>query len=131
MRIQNETTSAGAPRDVLNNRDLTSSQKWLVRTIRGCQFGRIENLLVRCGLPVPGHEVRVVKAAHLGNKGGGESSPIDGMGNLQSEFRELFDQLARLGLGRVARIEFRSGVPFFVETLASFTAADGGDPAKR
>ena len=99
-------------------KDITAAQVCLLRIIRECQFGRIENLPVRDGQPVFNSDVKVVRAARLGGDGPGTKLVAGDEFELKRPVRDLFDELARLGNGTVVRLEFRHGLPYLLETAA-------------
>lgn len=80
------------------------------------QHGRIENLHVGSGQPVPARDVRVVRVAKLGESSSGPRQirkPTDF--ELKRAHLDLLDELARLQNGVVQRLEFRHGLPTQIE----------------
>ena len=100
-------------------RDLTEPQRWLIQIMSENQFGRIENLRVEGGQPVPGRCLKIVRVKRLGANSGGPPNPADaGDFELKQANKDLLDELSRIGNGGVCRIEFRHGLAFQVETTA-------------
>jgi hypothetical protein len=113
-----QTTSAS--RRYRTTRDLTIAQRWLVRIMSENQFGRIENLRIAGGQPVPDRNLKVVRIARLGINGGDAPVPAeDGDFELKQATKDLFDELSRIGNGVVHRLEFRYGLPSQIETTAA------------
>jgi hypothetical protein len=96
-------------------RDLTIAQRWLVRVMSEHQFGRIEDLQVLGGQPVPDQHLRIVRTARLGHTGGGLNAPVMDDPELRKEVRDLFDEIDQLHDGFIDRLEFRHGLPFLLE----------------
>jgi hypothetical protein len=93
--------------------------------MRECQFGRIENLVVRNGQPVLTRDFKVVRVARLGRDATDAKTPIRNEFELKESVRDLFDELKRLRNGTVIKLEFRHGLPFLLESLeAEFRASD-------
>jgi hypothetical protein len=105
-------------RPPLSIRNLSAQQRWLVDLMREHQFGRIENISIREGQPILDRDVKVVRVTRLGGKS--DMPEISGTAEfeLKKQFRDLFDELARLGNGGVIRLQFRHGLPCLLETLA-------------
>ncbi len=102
------------------SRDLTLAQLWLVRVIAVKQFGRIENLPIAAGMPIPDRRTKIIRVARLGaNAGPVPTKNADGDFELQQATRDLFDEFQRVSNGLVYRLEFRHGQPFQVETTAA------------
>jgi hypothetical protein len=118
---QTESTLLAAnratPTSCRTTRDLTDAQRWLLRIMSECQFGRIENLCVQGGQPVPDRCLKIVRVTRLGANGGSAPVPAEaGDFELKQAIRDLFDEFSRIGDGVVHRLEFRYGLPFQVET---------------
>lgn len=81
------------------------------------QFGRVENMRVLDGQPILDDNVRVVQVARLG----GENSTKEFASEyeLKRSVWDLFNRLARLENGTIAKLEFRHGLPFLLETAAT------------
>jgi len=102
------------------SRDLTLAQRWLVRVIEAKQFGRIENLPIAAGMPIPDRRTKIIRVARLGaNAGPVPTRNADGDFELQQATSDLFDEFERVANGLVHRLEFRHGQPFQVETTAA------------
>ena len=99
----------------MRTRDLTAAQLWLVRLMQDHQFGRIENLRVERGIPVPDATVRVVRVTHLGGGNAGRAEPESVDFEVKRAVTDLFAELARLPDGTVVQIEFRRGLPCRLE----------------
>ncbi len=91
------------------------------------QFGRIENLRVERGQPVPDRRLSIIRAAHLGSSDGGSKMPVSDDTLLKKSIRDLIDAIEQLQNGVVVRLEFRWGLPFLLET----TARPGDIPTER
>jgi len=101
-------------------RDLTIAQRWLVKTMSENHFGRVENLRIAGGEPVPDRNMKVVRIARLGTNGGDVPIPAEtGDFELKQATRDLFEEFSRIGNGVVRRLEFRYGLPFQIETTAT------------
>jgi hypothetical protein len=109
-------SSPSASRAHRTTRDLTVNQRWLLQIMSECQFGRIENLRVEGGQPVPEQQTRIVRSAQLGVNNTEPSSLSIADYELGKPARDLFAELARLGIGVAERIEFRYGEPCLIET---------------
>jgi hypothetical protein len=108
---------------------LTPGQRRLIRLMREHQFGRIENMKIKEGQPVLNQAVRVVRIARLNEVGRKATTPTIEEFELKRLFRNLFDQLARLGNGTVIRLEFRHGLPFIIEIMAAIEEPKASDDA--
>jgi hypothetical protein len=88
--------------------------------MQSLNFGRIENLHVRCGEPVFMPPPRIVQDI----KFGAESGPRPELGTpdfqLRRQVNELFDHLARLNDGMVDLLEVKHGLPFKLELRQQF-----------
>ncbi len=63
-------------RRLMTTGDLTAAQQTLVRVMRTCRFGRIENLTVQAGEPLlPDPAVRIVRIVRLGGENCGVKVP--------------------------------------------------------
>jgi len=99
--------------------DLSPGQRSLVDLMHLHQFGRIENMSVRDGQPILDSTVNVVRVVRLAGNGHGTTSVAGDEFELKRLVRELVTELARLGNGKVIRLEFRHGLPFLLETAAT------------
>jgi hypothetical protein len=100
----------------MRTRDLAAAQLWLVRLMHENQFGRIENLRVEKGLPMPDPSVRVVCVARLGGGDGGRAEPNQADFEVKRAVAELLHALSQLEDGARVRVEFRRGLPCLLET---------------
>ena len=111
------TPTTPASRRYRTTRDLSIAQRWLVQIMSEYQFGRIENLRVEGGQPVPDQQTRIVRSAQLGTKNTASPSSLSIADyELGKPALDLFAELARLGNGVAERIEFRYGEPCLIET---------------
>jgi len=100
----------------MRTRELTAAQNWLIALMHQNQFGRIENLRVERGLPVPDATVRVVRVTHLGGGSAGKAEPRSADFEMKRAVADLFAELARLEDGSIVQIEFRRGLPCLLRT---------------
>jgi hypothetical protein len=105
--------------------DLTAAQRWLLQIVLENQFGRIENVPVRAGQPLPDVSVRIVRASRLGGNSGGTAPPATDDFELKRAVHDLFEELIRLGDGTIVRLEFRHGLPFLLEVERVKGVKDG------
>jgi len=98
--------------------------------MRENQFGRIEEMPVQAGQPLPDQAEKVVRVALLG---GGENCgtiiPIGDEFDLKKALIDLFDELERLDNGTVVRLEFKRGLPLLLETVAAAIGDSPNTPA--
>jgi len=88
------------------------------------QFGRIENMHVRAGVPIITGDVKVVRVARLGGCSDAAKVTRTDEFDLKRQVRDLFEELDRLQDGTVILLEFRHGLPFLLETTRTcFPAA--------
>jgi hypothetical protein len=107
-------------------KDLTVAQRLLVQIMSEYQFGRIENLRVEGGQPVPDQQTRIVRSVRLGASATDPGSLARADYELGEPARDLFAELGRLANGVAERIEFRYGEPCLIETLCGrFTTKNG------
>jgi hypothetical protein len=112
----------------LRAQNLSSGQRSLVDLMREHQFGRIENMQVRGGLPVLNQEMKVVRLARLGSDA---TKPVCIKDvELKKQVPDLFEELGRLQDGTVIPLEFRHGIPFLVETTPTLIPARETPPAE-
>lgn len=98
---------------MLTKSSLTNPQKRLLETMQRMNFGRIEGLLIRGGEPSFTPPPRVVKDVKLGAADNGVRPELDACDfALKREHIELFENLRRLGNGKVETIEIKGGLPF-------------------
>jgi hypothetical protein len=106
-------------RPPLRTQDLSPQQRSLVDLMREHQFGRIENISVRAGQPVLDCDMRVVRFVRLGGDRCVAKVPKGNEFELKRSIGNLFDELARLGNGTVITLEFKHGLPFLIEIVAT------------
>lgn len=104
-------------------RDLTAAQSWLVEIMRDFQFGRVENMPFQEGQPASDGNTRIVRVVRLGSESAGSKVRDGDEFELKQPVRDLFEELAQLRNGTVVRLEFRHGLPFLLETVASLRDA--------
>jgi hypothetical protein len=83
------------------------------------QFGRIENMSVRAGEPILNSDVKVVRVARLGGTSDATKVTRTDEFELKRHVRDLFEELEHLHDGTVIRLEFRHGLPFLLEIMAT------------
>ena len=103
----------------LTIRGLSAELRNLVELMREYQFGRIENMAVRAGQPILNREVRLIRIARLGSASVDPRPSVSDDFQPKRAFRDLFDAFERLNNGIVIKLEFRHGLPFLLEALAS------------
>jgi hypothetical protein len=96
--------------------DLSPAQRWLLQLMSEYAFGRIENLRVQDGQPVPDQQTRIVRSSRLGANDAEPKSVLVADYELGKSVLDMFAELARLENGVVGRIEFRYGEPCLLET---------------
>ena len=106
--------------------DLGPQQRSLLEIMREHQFGRVENMLVRAGQPILDRDLKVVRVACLGGESSGTKPPAGDEFVLKRVVCELFDELARLGHGTVVKLEFKRGLPCWLETTPHVTPGTRG-----
>jgi len=89
--------------------------------MREHQFGRIENMPIREGQPAPDADTRIVRVVRLGSESERSKVPVGEEFELKQAVRDLFEELARLRIGTIVKLEFRHGLPFLLETIAPVT----------
>ena len=109
----------------ISKSDLSEPQSRLVELLQQLNFGRVERLIVRGGMPVLQPLPRVVQKLKLG----GDNSPRP-EAELQDFFLkqptiEMLQSIADLGDGVVLSIDVRHGLPFVLEIEQSAGQAGG------
>ncbi|MBU1700153.1 MAG: hypothetical protein KJ970_18125 [Candidatus Eisenbacteria bacterium] len=92
---------------------LTQQRRRLLELMQQISFGKIEDLTVRSGEPVLDPPPRVVREIRLGRAGPGPGKGKDDF-LLKRQVVELFDEMTRVGNGRIERIDIQGGLPFRV-----------------
>jgi hypothetical protein len=115
-------------RPPLRTRYLSTQQHSLVDLMREHQFGRVESMSVRAGQPILDRDVKVVRFVRLGGESRATSVPSGNEFELKRPVRNLFDELARLGNGKVVSLEFRHGLPFLIEIMAPIDESKALNP---
>jgi len=90
---------------------LNPDQRLLVEIIEALDFGVIERLLIRGGLPCYEQEPRIVQTIKLAPKAERQQDRHDADLTLNKAFENLFDQLGRLRDGFV-EVEVQHSRPF-------------------
>lgn len=94
---------------------LTAPQQRLIELMQQVNFGRIEDLLVRNGVPVFNPPPRVIRKLKVG----ADNSPRPEYGFddflLRQQTEELLSTIEQMGDGEVLVIEVRHGLPFSLE----------------
>lgn len=104
------------------SRELTDGERSLLQIMREHQFGRIEQLPVHAGQPLPEGSMKIVRSARLGRGSGGTTPTSSDDFELNQAVRDLFAELVRLQHGLIINLEFRHGLPWLLETEAAPTA---------
>ena len=92
--------------------DLPEAARRLVRVMQRVNFGSIETLRIRGGLPVFKPEPRVIREIKLGGQNGPRREAAMDDFKIKPEAHELFRHLAELGDGLVLALEVKFGLPF-------------------
>lgn len=90
---------------------LAPAARRLVEEMQRINFGRVEKLAFRDGLPVFDPAPRVVLDIKLGNDNGGRRERDLPDFELKAEVVDLFRHMAALGDGLVESLEIRGGLP--------------------
>lgn len=91
---------------------LLPAQAELVELMQRLDFGNIEGLVIRDGLPVLEPRPRLVRDVKFGAGNGRRSETGLTDFALKSSVRELMDTFASLGNANVRRLEVKHGLPF-------------------
>ena len=91
---------------------LLPAQAELVDLMQQLDFGTIEGLVVRDGLPVMKPRPRIVRDVKFGASNGRRSEAGLTDFALKSSVRELMTTLTSLGNATVRRLEVKHGLPF-------------------
>jgi hypothetical protein len=91
---------------------LLASYRRLLEAMQRLNFGKIENLEIRGGLPVFQPAPRIVRDVKIGAEDSARTEVENEDFLLKAPVIECFEHLKRLGNGRVALIEIRHGCPF-------------------
>jgi hypothetical protein len=98
--------------------DLTEAQLWLVRVMAEYQFGRIDNLGVKNGQPAPDERLKITRYLHFGQHDA-PKVPLSDDPELKRSVWELFNEIENVLDGSIACLEFRHGLPFLLEVIAT------------
>lgn len=98
--------------------DLTEAQRWLVELMAEYQFGRLEDLGVRSGLPAPDQRLKIIRAARFGKDDERKASLSDDP-ELKRVVWDLMEQIEKIRDGCIVRLEFRHGLPYLLEIGAA------------
>ncbi len=91
---------------------LSEPQRHLVDRMTRLNFGRIEDLMVRNGLPVFEPKPKVVRDIKLGSDSTVRPNVPRPDFELKPQVVDLFVQLSELGDGLVECLEVKNGLPF-------------------
>jgi len=91
---------------------LLPAQTELVELMQKIDFGIIEGLVIRGGLPVLKPRPRIVRDVKFGSGNGHRNEAGLTDFALKSNVQELMDTLAALGNATVRRLEVKHGLPF-------------------
>ena len=92
--------------------DLPDPSQHLLELMQSINFGRIENLPVRNGLPVFNPSPRIVREIKFGGENGPRPERSASNFAIKAQVNEFFDQLVRLGHGTIEVLEIKHGLPF-------------------
>jgi hypothetical protein len=100
---------------LIRKTDLPFEGQRLVEEMQQINFGRLEYLPVRNGLPGRDKRTRIIRTVKLG--GENEPRPEHQLGNfeLKREVIELFSRLRQLGNGLILSLEVKYGLPFVMD----------------
>ena len=91
---------------------LSPARRRLLEMMQKLDFGRIEDLSIRCGEPIFAPAPRVVRHIKLGS----ENAPRPELNcpdfALKRQVVELFDHFVQLGNGSIEALEVQHGLPF-------------------
>ena len=96
----------------LRKRTLLPAQVEFVELMQHLDFGIVEGLVIRDGLPVLKPRPRIVRDVKFGAGNGHRSEAGLTDFALKSNVQELMDTFAALGNGTVRRLEIKHGLPF-------------------
>jgi hypothetical protein len=91
---------------------LTPAQAELVELMQKLDFGMIEGLVIRSGLPVMRPRPRIVRDVKFGAGNGRRNEAGLTDFALKSSVRELMATFSSLGNATVRRLEVKHGLPF-------------------
>ncbi len=92
--------------------ELSELKQRLVELMQGINFGWIERLTIHGGEPVFKPAPRVIRDYKFGGENGPRRELEADDFILKKEVTEFFNELDRLGDGRLERIEIKHGLPF-------------------
>ena len=111
MGTAQNPSQGSSPSSFTTKGALPASCRRLLEAMQRLNFGKIENLEIRGGLPVFEPPPRIVKDVKIG----GENSPRPELEmadfRLKAPVIEFFEHLIRLGDGKIALIEIQYGHP--------------------
>jgi len=106
--------------------ELSAPGRVLVSIMRDAQFGRFEDLRVHNGEPVFDPPPRLIRVKRIGSTDEPTVSASDDW-VLKGPILDLLWEIAAIGNGTVARLEFRKGQPCLLEWVIPATSGtDGG-----
>jgi hypothetical protein len=92
--------------------ELPDPGRQLVELMQSINFGRIENLPVRGGLPILNPSPRVIREIKFGGENGPRPERSASDFALKAQVADFFDQLVRIGHGTIEVLEIKHGLPF-------------------
>ena len=112
MGTAQNPSQGSSPSSFTTKGALPAAYRRLLETMQRLNFGKIEDLEIRGGLPVLQPPPRIVRDVKIGaeNSARPELEKEDFL--LRAPVIEFFEHLSQLGNGRVALIEIRHGHPF-------------------
>jgi len=99
----------------ISKSSLSDSERLLVELHQSLNFGRIEALRIRAGMPVFDPAPRVIQTLKMGGQNGPrEETNLEDFW-LKQPIVDLLQTIRNIGDGEVLAIEVRHGLPFTVE----------------
>ena len=99
----------------ISKSSLSAPQQRLVELCQAVNFGRIEALRIRNGVPSFDPRPRVVQTIKLGGQNGARDEAILPDFWLKSSLVELLETIKEIGDGEILSIDVKHGLPFTVE----------------
>ncbi len=95
--------------------DLSVRSKALVERMQQINFGRIENLPILAGEPVPDERTKTIRKVKFGGQNIPRKESEMSDFKLKVEVVEFFDELERIGDGIIHSLEIKHGLPFAMD----------------
>jgi hypothetical protein len=105
--------------------DLLASEKRLLATMHGMQFGRFENVPIKDGELILDPWPRTVRAVKFGPEPTTRTYEASGDFELQRSIVELFEYVRAVDAGEISRLEIRFSVPVSMEIVCRPDASGG------